>query len=59
MRGYGGTPIFRGTFFLKWAELPISVFRIYTELWVIIEEPYRIMGTFWIGVAKIANKSKG
>ena len=56
---YGGTPIFRGTFTLNRAELPVSVFRICAELWVIIEETYRIMGTFWIGVAKIANKSKG
>ena len=38
-------PLFRDTFFLKSAELSVSVYEICVELWVPFEEPCRIMGT--------------
>ena len=31
---HGDVPLFRGTFFLKSAELSVSVFEICAELWV-------------------------
>ena len=43
--GYGNVPLFRGAFFLKSAELWVSVFEICAELWVPFEEKCRIMGS--------------
>ena len=37
--------LFRGAFFLKSAELLVSIFEICAELWVQFEETCRIMGT--------------
>ena len=39
-------PLFRGTFFLKSAELSVLVFEIYAELCLQFEETCRIMGLF-------------
>ena len=46
-------PLFRGTFFLKSAELSVSVFEIFTELWVPFEETCRIYVPFWENVVKL------
>ena len=46
-------PLFRGTFFLKSAELSVSVFEICAELWVPFEESCRIMGTILENIAKL------
>ena len=35
--GYRDVPLFRGTFFLKSAELSVSVFEVCAELWVPFE----------------------
>ena len=42
--GYGDVLLFRGTFFLKSAELWVSVFEIFAELWLPFEDKCRIMG---------------
>ena len=44
--GDRGVPLHRGTVFLKRAQLSASIFRICAELWVLIEETCRVMGTF-------------
>ena len=46
-------PLFRGTIFLKSAELLVSVFEIFAELWVPFEETFRIMGTILAKYCKI------
>ena len=50
-------PLFRGTFFLKRAEL--SIFQICAELRVPFEEKCRTIGTAMEKRDKIAKKSKG
>ena len=52
-------PLFRGTFFLIRLELWVSVFRICVELWVLLDEAFRIMGTFLEKCGKNAEKGKG
>ena len=42
---YGDVPLFRGTFFLKSAELWVSFSEVCAELWVPFEETCGIMGT--------------
>ena len=51
--GMQGRATIRGYFFLRRAELSVSVFHICAELWVLIEETSRIMGIFLEKFGKI------
>ena len=52
-------PLLRVIFFLKRAELSVSVVRIRAEIWVPLEETRRLMDTILEKHCKIAKKSKG
>ena len=51
-------PLFRGTVFLKRAELSASIFQICAELWVLIEEACRIMELFGKVWQKLTRRAK-